>query len=49
MRIFGSWRDFMLYVGPWACRITFPHGRSRFGNGSRWCSGWHRWPEDVDP
>lgn len=33
-----------VYVGPWACRVAWDHGR--FSNGSRWFSGWYRWRDD---
>jgi hypothetical protein len=41
------WRplDAQVYVGPWS--IRFATGPGRFGNGSRWRSGWHRWREEL--
>lgn len=38
----------MVVVGRWGCRYSFDR-RSRFGNGSRWSSGWHDWAADGEP
>jgi hypothetical protein len=40
-----SYFDASLYVGPWGIRFTDPRMGGRFGNGSRWCSGWAKWRE----
>lgn len=32
-------------VGPWAISLGPWSRTSRYGNGSRWHSGWHRWRE----
>jgi len=46
-RFFREPRGFTVVVGPWAGRFNFAR-TTRFGNGARWFSGWHRWREDVD-
>ena len=44
MRWYGS---VDVIVGPWACRFCWLRA-GRFGNGSRWCSGWHRWDDQPE-
>jgi hypothetical protein len=36
-----------LVVGPWAITLGPWSRSSRYGNGSHWHSGWHRWREQV--
>ena len=40
IRVLRERRGFMLFVGRYAARFSWD-GRGRFGNGSRWCSGFH--------
>jgi hypothetical protein len=49
-RNYGTLRrpDLFVRIGPWQARITSPYYGGRFGNGSRWFSGWHRWAEEED-
>lgn len=46
LRIKRNHRGFDLIVGRWACRYSW--GPGRFGNGSRWQSGWHDWTKEID-
>jgi hypothetical protein len=38
---------FFVIIGPWQCRYSWSRA-GRFGNGSRWSSGWHRWGSPPD-
>lgn len=41
-------RGAMIYAGRFACRVSLG-GPGRFGNGSRFFSGWSDWTKDTTP
>lgn len=49
MRIFywDGTKSFFVRIGPYACRYSFSR-KGRFGNGSRWSSGWHNWKREAE-
>lgn len=48
LKVYHGWGLYLIVADRWQARFTSPLNGGRFGNGSRWFSGFHPYPDPAD-